>query len=135
MCRGGHKKQPQEEHSKVHDVAGAETELRCHATKISSSDNAAAAFERVAAAGRLLPGVDPMRAAVATIALMDGLQVQWLLDPTSTDMAEALAEFFGGMIAGFDMGALERRLDALGSDVAAPGGADDAPAGVDEVVA
>ena len=98
-------------------------------------DNAAAAFERVAAAGRLLPGVDPTRAAVATIALMDGLQVQWLLDPTSTDMAEALAEFFGGMIAGFDMGALERRLDALGSGVAAPGGADDAPAGVDEVVA
>jgi AcrR family transcriptional regulator len=71
------------------------------------------AFERIAAAGRLLPGVDAHRAAVATIALMDGLQVQWLLDPESTDMGEALAEFFRGFVAGFDLESLEQALDAL----------------------
>ncbi|WES63067.1 TetR/AcrR family transcriptional regulator [Microbacter sp. GSS18] len=71
------------------------------------------AYEKVAAAGRLLPGVDPYRAAVATIAMMDGLQVQWLLDPTSTDMAEALAEFFRGLVTGFDLDGLEQALDAL----------------------
>ncbi|MBT9607565.1 TetR/AcrR family transcriptional regulator [Microbacterium sp.] len=71
------------------------------------------AFERIAAAGRLAPGVNPGRAAVSTIALMDGLQVQWLLDPTSTDMAEALAEYFRAMVRGFDLTALEDLLDAV----------------------
>lgn len=74
------------------------------------------AFERIHAAGRLAPGVDPGRAAVTTIALMDGLQVQWLLDPASTDMAEALAEFFRGMVRGFDLTALEDLLDAVAED-------------------
>jgi AcrR family transcriptional regulator len=71
------------------------------------------AFERIAAAGRLASGVHPGRAAVSTIALMDGLQVQWLLDPTSTDMAEALAEYFRAMVRGFDLTALEDLLDAV----------------------
>jgi AcrR family transcriptional regulator len=71
-----------------------------------------AAFHRIADSGRLLPGVDPGRAAVTTIALMDGLQVQWLLEPSSTDMAEALAEFFRGFVTGFDLTALEQALDA-----------------------
>ena len=48
-------------------------------------------FERAAAAGRLVDGVDPGRAAVATIALMDGLQVQWLLDPGDVKLGEASA--------------------------------------------
>lgn len=68
-------------------------------------------FVRVAAAGRLLPGIDPARAAVATIAMMDGLQVQWLLDPTSTDMAEALSEFFRVLVTGFDLESIEQALD------------------------
>ncbi|CAH0226244.1 TetR/AcrR family transcriptional regulator [Microbacterium sp. Bi128] len=74
------------------------------------------AFERIAAAGRLASGVNPGRAAVSTIALMDGLQVQWLLDPTSTDMAEALAEYFRAMVRGFDLTALEDLLDAVAED-------------------
>lgn len=72
-----------------------------------------AAFERLKAAGALTPGIDPHRAAVATTALMDGLQVQWLLDPSSTDMAQALAEFFRGFVHGFDLGSLEQALDAI----------------------
>jgi len=61
------------------------------------------AFGRVADAGRLMPGVDPYRAAVVTVALMDGLQVQWLLDPSSTDMPDALAEFLRGVVSEFDL--------------------------------
>ncbi|MGC5341109.1 hypothetical protein ACPXBC_31635, partial [Escherichia coli] len=62
------------------------------------------------------PGLDPGRAAVATIALMDGLQVQWLLEPASTDMAEALAEYFRTMVRGFDLTALEDLLDTVAED-------------------
>jgi len=52
----------------------------------SVRESTTASFRRVAEAGRLNPGIDPGRAAVATIALMDGLQVQWLLDPDAVDM-------------------------------------------------
>jgi AcrR family transcriptional regulator len=83
---------------------------------VSVRKSIGAAFERIAAAGRLLPGVDAYRAAVATIALMDGLQVQWLLDPQSTDMGQALSEFFRGFVAGFDLESLEQALDALPAD-------------------
>lgn len=76
------------------------------------------AFQRIADSGRLLPGVDPLRAAVATIALMDGLQVQWLLDPASTDMAAALSEFFRGFVSGFDLEAIEQALDARANEIA-----------------
>ena len=78
----------------------------------SVRESITASFRRVAEAGRLNPGVDPGRAAVATIALMDGLQVQWLLDPGSTDMAEALAEAFRSMVSGYDLAGLEQVLDA-----------------------
>jgi AcrR family transcriptional regulator len=60
-------------------------------------------LRRIEDAGRLAPGVDPGRAAVAIIALMDGLQVQWLLDHSSTDMAEALGEFFRNIVPDFAM--------------------------------
>lgn len=76
--------------------------------------NIGAAFERAAAAGRLHEGIDPQRAAVATIAMMDGLQVQWLLDPTVLDMADALASFLRGVLIGFDLTAIDEALDLLG---------------------
>ncbi|WTW99865.1 TetR/AcrR family transcriptional regulator [Streptomycetaceae bacterium NBC_01309] len=38
-------------------------------------------------AGLLRPGIDPEEAARQLIALMDGLQVQWLIDSEGTDMA------------------------------------------------
>ncbi len=37
--------------------------------------------------GILLPAVDPVVLAVELVALMDGLQVQWLMDPDGIDMA------------------------------------------------
>jgi len=78
-------------------------------------------FARAAAAGRLVDGVDPGRAAVATIALMDGLQVQWLLDRTSTDMAEAMHECFRSLIRGYDLVGLENVLDVLDANAGADG--------------
>jgi AcrR family transcriptional regulator len=61
----------------------------------------AGAFTRLAAVGRLSDGVDPLRAAVATIALMDGLQVQWLLDRDVVDMGDELAKFFASFVHDF----------------------------------
>ena len=89
-------------------------------------DSITGAFRRVAAAGRLAEGIDPDRAAVNTIALMDGLQVQWLLDPASTDMAEALHDVFRSMIRGYDLVSIEQALDGL--DGTADASADGLPA-------
>jgi len=38
-------------------------------------------------AGELIDGAEPGEIAKMLVALMDGLQVQWLMDPTSVDMA------------------------------------------------
>ncbi|MFH8251419.1 TetR/AcrR family transcriptional regulator [Microbacterium sp. B2969] len=59
------------------------------------------AFRRLGEAGRLSVDVDPVRAAISTIALMDGLQVQWLLDRDVVDMAQELADFFGSFVEEF----------------------------------
>ncbi|ARF74321.1 TetR family transcriptional regulator [Kitasatospora albolonga] len=40
--------------------------------------------------GALRPGTDPATAAQQLIALMDGLQIQWLISDCTTDMAEVL---------------------------------------------
>ncbi len=48
------------------------------------------ALERARDRGLVAPGVDPGSFAVEVVALMDGLQVQWLLAPTLVDMAAVL---------------------------------------------
>ncbi len=53
----------------------------------------AEAFEQAAADGHLRAGVDSGSAARTMIALMDGLQGQWLLDPGGVDMAEELRRY------------------------------------------
>ena len=55
-------------------------------------------FEALATQGRLAAGGEPAPLAVATIALMDGLQVQWLLDRTAVDMAAELRRFFASVV-------------------------------------
>lgn len=52
-----------------------------------------AAFERIQAKGQLADGVDPASAARGMIAIMDGAQVQWLLDRDSIDMTEETRMF------------------------------------------
>ncbi len=56
------------------------------------------AFEALEREGCLRDGVTPQGAAVATIAMMDGLQVQWLLDRGAIDMAEDLMKFFRSFV-------------------------------------
>ncbi|WP_062201767.1 TetR/AcrR family transcriptional regulator [Demequina salsinemoris] len=50
------------------------------------------AFAEVAAEGGLRDGVEPMRAARQMIALMDGMQIQWLYDP-HVDMVDPVRGF------------------------------------------
>jgi AcrR family transcriptional regulator len=56
------------------------------------------AFQDLARRGQLRPGVDPESAARSSIALMDGLQIQWLLDRNAVDMAEELHQYFATML-------------------------------------
>jgi AcrR family transcriptional regulator len=51
------------------------------------------AFERAAEEGQLRPGTDCASAARTLIALMDGLQIQWLLDREGVDMAADLRRY------------------------------------------
>lgn len=51
------------------------------------------ALLELAEQGRLRDGVDPRAAAVGFVALMDGLQVQWLTSPDEVDMVAALRIF------------------------------------------
>ena len=55
------------------------------------------AFDALESLGRLKPGVDAESAAIGTIAIMDGLQTQWLLDPETVDMSTQLARYLGAM--------------------------------------
>jgi AcrR family transcriptional regulator len=48
------------------------------------------ALTQLAATGELVPGNDPRALAVEIIALMDGLQVQWVLAPDRIDMVAVL---------------------------------------------
>ncbi|WP_166996958.1 TetR/AcrR family transcriptional regulator [Paramicrobacterium fandaimingii] len=47
--------------------------------------------------GRLRPGVDPERAAASIVALWDGIQLQWLLEPR-VDMAACLKDYLDSII-------------------------------------
>jgi AcrR family transcriptional regulator len=53
-------------------------------------DTAVSAYARARGTGALRDGIDPEAAGRQLIALMDGLQVQWLLDDGATDMAGVL---------------------------------------------
>jgi len=59
-------------------------------------------FERWRDEGRLRPGIDPLTAARLTVAVMDGMQIQWLLaadtPDTRPDMAAALRAHFRGLL-------------------------------------
>lgn len=54
-----------------------------------------AAFQRAQAAGLLAEGADPALLSIELIALLDGLQVQWLLEPDQIDMAAVVRRWLG----------------------------------------
>jgi len=55
------------------------------------------AFESLAEDDHLSDGETPESAAIGTLAIMDGLQVQWLLDPAGIDMPYELARYLSTM--------------------------------------
>jgi AcrR family transcriptional regulator len=57
------------------------------------------AIADLATRGHLRPHVDPAGLDVDLLALIDGLQVQWLLDPASVDMPERLRARLGDLLA------------------------------------
>ena len=56
------------------------------------------AFELAGARGQLRPGVDCRSSARTLVALMDGLQGQWLLDRDGMDMPEELRRYLRPLI-------------------------------------
>lgn len=56
------------------------------------------AFLRAQAAGILAEGADPELLAIELTALMDGLQVQWLLGPVRIDMAAVIRRWVGSVV-------------------------------------
>ena len=50
-------------------------------------------FTRLQAEGQIRSDVDPEQLGVLVMSVMDGLQIQWLLDPESVDMAESFKVF------------------------------------------
>jgi AcrR family transcriptional regulator len=55
-------------------------------------------FQALADRGELRPGVDPAAAALTFIALMDGLQVQWLTTPDEVDLVGSLRFYLGSLL-------------------------------------
>ena len=56
------------------------------------------ALTDAAAEGQVAADLDAARAATAIIAVMDGLQVQWLYDPDRVDMAAVTAEAINSLV-------------------------------------
>lgn len=52
----------------------------------------------LADAGMLRPGVTPEGAATNLIALLDGLQIQWLYDPDAVDLSAQIDCYFRGIL-------------------------------------
>ena len=50
-------------------------------------------LRRAQAAGSVRPDIDPATAATEIIATLDGLRLQWLLDPKKVDLRQALAAY------------------------------------------
>lgn len=56
------------------------------------------ALENIRDADGLVAGVEPLSAARTMIALMDGLQIQWLMDRDSVDMAHELRLYLSSIL-------------------------------------
>ncbi len=66
------------------------------------------AFTELADEGALAAGLPPELAAATLVALQDGLQIQWLYDPSAVDMTQALDAYLSAVVQGY--GAAASRL-------------------------
>lgn len=64
----------------------------------AARDGVHESFEALAARGELRAGVDPAMAALTFIALMDGLQVQWLTVPGDVDLVGSLRFYLQNLL-------------------------------------
>ncbi|GAB3150044.1 TetR/AcrR family transcriptional regulator [Amycolatopsis stemonae] len=64
----------------------------------AARDGVHESFEALAARGELRPGVDPGMASLTFIALMDGLQVQWLTVPGDVDLVGSLRFYLQNLL-------------------------------------
>jgi len=60
---------------------------------------AVSGFRALDEAGRLRRGIDPEVAGIGLVALMDGLQVQWLTEPDKVDLTTALRQYVDATLA------------------------------------
>jgi AcrR family transcriptional regulator len=67
-------------------------------------DNIAAALRAGVDTGEIRPDVDVDALAAEIIAMMDGLQVQWLLNPDQVDLATVFAHYIRGVRAAISAG-------------------------------
>ena len=67
--------------------------------------NLAAALRAGVESGEIRNGVDCDALAAEIIAMMDGLQVQWVLDPAQVDMAAVFADYIDGVRRAIQPGA------------------------------
>ena len=63
-------------------------------------DHAVASFRAMRERGELRADVDPELAALGFVALMDGLQVQWLTTPAAVDLVGALRFYLAALLTG-----------------------------------
>lgn len=56
------------------------------------------ALRALESGGHMRPGVDPVHEAIHLVSLMDGLQVQWLLDRDSVDMTAEVKRYLDGLV-------------------------------------
>ncbi|RPF22658.1 TetR/AcrR family transcriptional regulator [Myceligenerans xiligouense] len=61
-------------------------------------DQLTTAFDDLLLQGRMRSTIHPRSAAIAAIALMDGLQTQWLLDPEAVDISASLRDHFAALV-------------------------------------
>ncbi|MEV6445071.1 MULTISPECIES: TetR/AcrR family transcriptional regulator [unclassified Amycolatopsis] len=64
----------------------------------AARDGVHESFEALAARGELREGVEPAMAALTFIALMDGLQVQWLTVPGAVDLVGSLRFYLQNLL-------------------------------------
>ena len=99
-------------------VLSAESVTDGHPAQVSFRDRftvlrglIAAALEASLPTDRRPPGAEVDRAASAIIAVMDGLQVQWLLDPDAIEMPATVALVIDAILARW--GSAERSVTVL----------------------
>lgn len=100
----------------AYTVLSAESVTQGHPAQGWFRDRFAALRIEVADALRTICGPEPVvpeeeliRAACAVIAVMDGLQVQWLLEPAAVDMPRIVGELVDALLAGWGQPPLSRR--------------------------